>query len=409
MFTRKFFTKNRQRLLVKSQADLVVISANGRLQASADEAYPFRQNSNFWYLTGLMVPDAVLVMTDKSSFIIMPKRPVHADQWEGAINFDALRNLSGVETILPSQAGWSELKLLLTKTRQIHTILPPKPYLPPYSMHTNPATRRMMRKLRELQSGLEFSDLRNVLAELRLVKQASEVAAIKQAITITGEALRVLSHTPIKTEYEAEALLSYEFRRRGAFGHAFEPIVATGVNAATIHYNSNNARLGPDELLLVDCGAKVGMYGADMTRMMAPQRGPSKRQVEVYKAVLRVKEFAESLIKPGTKARQYEERVIDFIGSQLAGLGLINDKNDKKSIRRFFPQLTSHQLGLDIHDHFSLDITFEPGMIMTVEPGIYIPEENIGVRIEDDTLVTKDGIQNLSGHWLPPRQLLELS
>jgi Xaa-Pro aminopeptidase len=202
-------------------------------------------------------------------------------------------------------------------------------------------------------------------------------------------------------EYEIEADLTRGFRRRGAMGHAFEPIVAGGERACTLHNVANNGQLSSDELLLLDVGAEVRHYAADITRTYSIGT-PSRRQQAVFDAVLEVQQFAFSLLKPGALLKENEQQIEQFMGEKLRELGLIkNIEHDE--VRKFYPHSTSHFLGLNVHDIGDYSRPLEPGMVLTVEPGMYIPDEKIGVRIEDDVLITDDGYEILTDRL--PRSL----
>jgi Xaa-Pro aminopeptidase len=191
-----------------------------------------------------------------------------------------------------------------------------------------------------------------------------------------------------------EAEIGYGFRKRGAEHHAFAPIVAGGRRACTLHNVANNAPLSADELIVVDVGAEVEHYAADITRTISPST-PSRRQQTVYAAVLETQAYAMELLKPGVLLREYEHQVELFLGEKLRELGLIKTI-DHENVRRFCPHATSHFLGLNVHDVGDYERPLEAGVVLTVEPGIYIPEESIGIRIEDDVLITGNGIKNLS-------------
>jgi Xaa-Pro aminopeptidase len=178
-------------------------------------------------------------------------------------------------------------------------------------------------------------------------------------------------------------------------GHAFAPIIAGGPRACTLHYERNDAALSADELLLCDVGAEYSHYAADITRTFSLADAPTRRQETVHAAVLDVHAFAVSLLKPGVMPKAYEQQVREFMGEKLRELGLIKTI-ERDTVREFYPHATSHFLGLNAHDVGQYDLPLEPGIVLTVEPGIYIHEETIGVRIEDDVLITEDGNRILS-------------
>jgi Xaa-Pro aminopeptidase len=229
--------------------------------------------------------------------------------------------------------------------------------------------------------------------------------AIQQAIDVTIDTLREITRPSALAkyahEYEIEADLTRGFRKRGASGHSFEPIVAGGERACILHNVANNGELSSDELLLLDVGAEVNHYAADITRTISIV-APSRRQQAVYDAVLEVQEFAFSLLKPGAFMKENEQKIEHFMGEKLRELGLIKTI-EHDEVRKFYPHATSHFLGLNVHDVGDYTKPLEPGMVLTVEPGVYIPEENIGIRIEDDVLITAEGYEVLTARL--PRQL----
>jgi Xaa-Pro aminopeptidase len=214
-------------------------------------------------------------------------------------------------------------------------------------------------------------------------------AAIDVTITGLKQALRPSKLRSYYYEYEVEAELTRSFRRAGARGHAFAPIVAAGKNACILHNERNTGALKPGELLLCDVGAEVSHYCADITRTVA-LGDPSQRQVAVHEAVQEALGYATSLLRPGATFKDYEKHVEVFMGEKLRELGLIKTIT-KEAVRLYYPHATSHFLGLNPHDVGIYDMPLEPGMVLTVEPGIYIADEGIGVRIEDDVVITADG------------------
>jgi Xaa-Pro aminopeptidase len=199
----------------------------------------------------------------------------------------------------------------------------------------------------------------------------------------------------LRYEYEVEAEFSYYLRRHGAKGHAYDPIVASGQNACTLHYVDNTSRLKKRQLLLLDIGARSGGYAADITRTYALGE-PTKRQVAVHEAVQDAQRQIISLLKPDLSIEEYHRDVDVIMKQALLSLGLMKDMEDDTAYRTYFPHAISHGLGIDVHDSLGGPRYLQPGMVLTVEPGIYIPDEGIGVRIEDDILITDTGHANLS-------------
>lgn len=396
-FKASFFLGNRLALLKNTGAQVVVLTANGLLQYSADVTFPFRQDSNFWYLTGINEPDFILVLTPEQSFLISPKRAEHRDMWDGEVNDYELQR-SGIDDVLEHQAGWTRLDLLIKKQKKVHTITPYESYFENFGFYANPARGVLLNAVKKHRS-VEIIDVRKVLARQRQVKQPEEIKALQAAVDITVNTLKKVKTNlkRYKYEYEVEADVTAGFIRQGARGHAYQPIIAHGKNAATIHYVDNKAKLEEHNLLLMDVGANVENYGADITRTLSIGT-PSKRQKEIYRSVMRVRQAALKFLKPGVNMKEYEARMDEHMADELKKLGLIDDLSDKKKIKKYYPHLTSHFLGLDTHDSADYEIPLEPGMVLTVEPGIYIPEENIGLRLEDDVLITKKGCKVLSAN-----------
>lgn len=397
-FTAEFFSHNRQALrkLIKSDA-LVVITAHGLVQRGGDTTYPFHQDSNFWYVTGIDEPDVILVMDGDHEYLITTGRDEIHQRFEGAIEPDALRRASGIQDVYDSFNGWKRLRTSLRQKKKVATVLAPPEYIDGWNMFTNPARRRLAQRLRRTQSGLEYIDLRPTLARMRQIKQEPELTAIQQAVDITVETLQTVLH-PQKWpsyhyEYEVEGDLIGGYRHAGAESLAFAPIIAGGIRACTFHNTTNQSRLEPHELVVIDTGAEASHYNADISRTVA-YGTPTDRQRAVFDTVLDTQQYAINLLKPGITFKEWDRQWRSYTGKKLIELGLITVA-DEASIAKHYPHY-SHFLGLDAHDAGDYSRPFEPGMVLTCEPGIYIPEESIGVRIEDDILITRDGCKVLS-------------
>lgn len=398
-FDASFFSANRQRLITNTKAELIVMVANARLQKSADVPLPFMQDTNFWYLTGSQEEEAVLVLdqTNGEEYLVLAPRDEHHDLWDGVQSRQYIVERSGIQQVYSHREGWQKLKIRLASAKAINSVTPPPVIIKHFDFHANPARRILAKKLKHFAPQASFEDVRLHMRDLRIIKQPQELAAIQKAIDITFIGLRAVKKAlpELHFEYELEALLTYEYRRHGAAGHGFEPIVCAGANAATVHYIANSAPIQPNDPVLIDTGALVESYTADISRTILPSESLSDRYMAVYDAVKRVHEFAFTLLKPGVIHRTYEQQMCEFMGEELVKLGLIK-KFDNKLIRRYFPHNTSHHLGLDVHDLSAYDEAWEENMVLTVEPGIYIPAEGIGVRIEEDVLITKDGYRLLN-------------
>lgn len=402
-FNSSFFEQNRATLRQNLQSDFpIILAANGLLQRTADSTYPFQQESNFWYLTGIDEPDCIVVIDRYEEYIILPAISQTKAIFDGAPDTAALTARSGITKLLSHTDGWRKLRVRLG-SGDVYTTLPYPTREAHSGTYANPAQRRCVQSLRRNHPTLKLHDVSSVLADMRMVKQPAEIRAIEAAVTITCDTLadiRRANHiAALGYEYELEASITHGFRSRGASGHAYTPIVASGHHATTLHYIANTGKLLRDELIVVDVGAEVEHYAADITRTLAI-KAPSARQQAVVDEVSQIQTYACSLLKPGLLLRDYERQVNAQMGLALQRLGLIANPKDMAGIRKYYPHATSHFLGLDVHDAGHYDKPLAEGVVLTCEPGIYIPEEGIGVRLEDDILITKNGNRNLSGNCL---------
>lgn len=398
MFDKTFFTDNRAALTGRVKADFIILSASGLLQKSADTTYPFRQDSNFWYLTGTQIADALLIINikDDTEYFVLPPRLKHRDMWEGAIDHTAIKQVSGIQNVLTAEQGTDLLKSLVPAKPKIGTIVPDTAYIPSYGMHISPVKIIFRNRLRRLFGTTSFVDIRLDLAALRQVKQPPELAAIKHAIAITLESIMELKNhiAGMTNERDIDIFLSHQFRLRGASGHAYDPIVGSGVHAATIHHETNDGPLVKKQLLLMDVGALYQGYAADISRTYAIGQ-PSARQQAAFDAVKATHAYAISLLKPGVIIRDYQKEVVAYQIDQLIQAGIYK-QSDHAHYEKDYPHLISHFLGLDVHDAGLYDGPLQENVVITVEPGVYLPDDKIGVRIEDDILITKTGAVNLS-------------
>lgn len=395
-FSAEFFKRNRTALrhLFTGKAP-IVITANGLLQRSGDTTLPFHQDSNFWYLTGVDEPDVILVMDKNKEYLILPNRQAHQEVFDGSIAAEVLSQRSGIGTILDQKTGWRQLGSRLKRAKYMATVAASPAYVAGHGLYTNPSRSSLIARVKDVNSELELLDLRDHLTRLRMIKQPEELAALDQAIGHTVRALKdvIKKRSKYVFEYEVEAAISHEFRRKGVT-HGYQPIVGAGLNACTLHYIQNQSPIKRGELLLIDAGAEVEHYSADITRTLA-LTAPTKRQQAVYDAVLDIQQAALLLLKPGLSLKLYEQKIAELMGEKLRELSLVKSIDEEK-LRHYYPHGTSHFLGLDVHDVGQYEKPLEAGMVLTVEPGIYIPEEKLGVRIEDDVVVTAGGVKVLS-------------
>lgn len=376
----------------------IVITGNGQMQRTSDEAYSFTQESNFWYLTGLSAPDLTLVITAAETYVIAPTQTFEREAFDGALDLVAFSKRSGITGMYDQKRGWQKLRVELQRSKRVATLLSPPVYLKRHGLYTLPYRRRLIERLKRTAPGIVITDLRPELAMMRSFKQPGELQAIQKAIDITAETLADVRRPDflkdIGHEYEIEAAISYGFRRRGANDHAFDPVVGAGAHSTTLHHMDNNGPVHREDLIVLDVGASVEHYAADITRTVSPSP-LNDRKAALHKAVLEAQDYALSLIRPGIMPAEYEKAVGVFIGTKLQELGVIKQATHE-DIRRHFPHATSHFLGLDTHDAGDYSSPYQAGQVITCEPGIYLPEEGIGVRIEDDVLITEAGHKVLS-------------
>jgi Xaa-Pro aminopeptidase len=260
----------------------------------------------------------------------------------------------------------------------------------------------------------KFERLNPMITEFRMCKEPEEIKMMQQACDITEKAFRRLlkSTRPGMMEYEVEAEITHEFISNGAGGHAYYPIVASGVNACVLHYVKNDQRLKNGDLILLDFGAEYGNYAADLTRTIPINGKFNKRQKDCYNAVLRVMKKATQLIVPGATIEKINKDVTKLMEAEMIGLGLFTAKDvknqnaDSPMYFKYYMHGNSHFLGLDVHDVGTRQMVLKPGMVLTCEPGLYIKEEEIGIRIENDILVNEKGPIDLMKNI--PREVEEI-
>lgn len=398
-----FFAGNRQRLAAQLEPNsLVVMTAFGRMQRDVDAPYPYQQESNFWYLTGIEAPEWRLVLDVDSGteWLIAPQLNRYQLTFEGDTQQQAVSRQSGITKVLPRAEGMTALQKLLAKKQRVYSLLPQTRRV--FGFQPNAAPRKLVAQLK----GPELADVGPVLAKLRAIKQPAEIKAIQAAVDVTVDGLRaVLKELPAyQAENHIDGALYHEFRRRGAT-HAFDPIISSGRKTCILHSEASNDRL--QSWLLLDVGARVNGYCADITRTI-PLSPPTKRQAQVYQAVQRMHDHFLAALKPGVSVTDtLMKDVYPYIAEEMVGLGLIkkptlNDQN----LFKFMPHGVTHGLGIDPHDPLGRPEVFAEGMVLTDEVGTYIPEEGFGVRIENDIVITKDGAVNMASRL--PIDLTEL-
>lgn len=395
-FSSDFYTNNRHQLARQVGGGVFVFAAYSKMQRGSDYAARFEQESNFWWLTGIEAPDWQLIIdgTRNKSWLVMPQTSDINHVFGGSLSSEEAIRISGVSDVILYNDGIAMLREL-AKKHTIAYMLGSHPYLEYFDFTLNPADKKLRDTLTRLFATVR--DCRKELSALRAMKQPEEIQAMRQAINLTVEGFKLVKEKlpSLKYEYEVEAEFDYLFRRKGA-AQAYEPIIAAGEHACTLHYYANRGMLKKRELVMMDVGARHYGYVADISRTYALGQ-PTKRQIAIHAGVQAAHKAIIALIGPDVEVRTYHERVDEIMITTLLELGLMSDSTDTTLYRTYFPHAISHGLGLDAHDSLGAPAYFKPGMVLTVEPGIYIPAEGIGVRIEDDILITATGHDNLSG------------
>lgn len=370
--------------------------AYSEMQRGNDAAFMFEQEASFWWLTGIEAPDWWLIIDGQrnKSWLVSPNISDTHAIFDGSLSAEMASGISGIEYVIGRDVAMRMLRDLAKKHSVVYSLDEP-PHSECYDFAVNPAIKNNWRMLQTIFNDVQ--DLRPTLDKLRAIKQPDEIKAIKKAIKLTVDAFELVKQKlpDFRFEYEVEAEFSYCFRRFGATGHAYDPIVAGGANACTLHYGANKAKLKSGSILLLDIGARVDGYAADISRSYAVGV-QSSRHVEVHAAVEDAHRKIIKLLRPNLSFTNYYYLVDQIMKQALIGLGLIESGADESKYRKYFPHAIGHGLGVDVHDSLGHFLEFLPGMVLTVEPGIYIPEEGIGVRIEDDILITDKGHTNLS-------------
>lgn len=400
------FEENRRRFMQQMQPNsIAVFYSNDLMMRSGDTNFTFRQNADLFYLCGLDQEETILVLYPNcpkgkafEAVVFTRQTNEYIQVWEGyKYTQEQVREISGVQTVYWTSAVDTVLNelILLADTIYLNTNENDRAHFP--AAHC--ANTRRAAELRTQYPAHNVLRAQPIMKNLRMIKSQMEIDILQKACDITEQAFRAaLQQTrPDQNECELEALIAYEFLRRGANGHAYNPIVASGANACILHYNDNCRPMRAGDLVLIDVGAEYANYAADLSRTFPINGRFTERQREVYDAVLRVKRFAENIMREGIHVDAYTQEVGLFMQSELIGLRLLDRHDVAKQnpaaplYKKYFPHGTSHHLGLDVHDLAHRYTTMQAGMVFTCEPGIYIPAEGIGIRIEDDLVVQPNG------------------
>jgi Xaa-Pro aminopeptidase len=404
----QIFKQNRQRFAKEMQpASIAIFVSNDEFPSNGDAIYTFKQNSDLYWLTGIVQEDTMLVLfpdhpDPKYREVLILVRPNELkEKWDGKrLRANEGKNISGIDTIIWLDTSDALIQVWIHLAKNIY-------------LDTNENDRkssllqtreyRYVEETRKRYPLHQYFRAATILKELRAVKTQEEVEVIQHAIDITANAfMRVMKFLrPGVFEYEVEAEIQHSFLSQRATGPAYGSILASGENACTLHYISNNAECRDGDLILMDFGADYGGYNADLTRTIPVNGKFSKRQKQVYNACLHLHQFAKSLLKPGITINAYHILVgkeADIVFQKIGLLSKSDVKNSSPENPAYWKYLyhgISHHLGIDVHDLGSRTEPLRAGMVLTIEPGIYIQEEKMGVRIENNVWLTKNGNKDL--------------
>jgi len=409
-FNQNFFSGNRQNLMDKlPENSLAIIAGNDFFPKTADQTFPFYQNQNFFYLTGLNQEKAILCLCKshpdpaKKEVLFIQKTSPEMQIWTGhRYTPDEARKISGVKTVMFLESFEQSNSEFMALSKYVFMLTNEYPGFVTEFATFNDLLVEKVKKKHPLHS---FERLTPILNEMRLVKQPEELNTMKQAIEITGKALKRVLKTirPGLYEYQIAAEITHEILWNGGTGHAFDPIVASGKNACVLHYTTPFSKLKKGGLLLLDFGAEYGYYASDCSRTVPVSGKFTKRQKECYEAVLRVFKKAARLYIPGNTILEINQQVNHWMEEELVHLGLFSQKQleaqdpENPLFKKYFMHGTAHFVGLDVHDSGFRHTPLQKGMVLTCEPGLYIEKENMGIRIETMILVDDHPVDLMKG------------
>ncbi|GGG39471.1 Xaa-Pro aminopeptidase [Croceivirga lutea] len=398
------FIKNRKKFMAHMKPkSIAVFNSNDIYPTSADGTMPFEQHSDIFYLCGADQEETILVLFPEAmnpkhkEVLFVRETNEHIAVWEGAkLTKEQATAVSGIETVYWLSDFEKVFFDLMTEADTIYFNTNEH-----YRQAVETQTRedRFIEKCKTQFKAHAWAKSNPILQNIRGVKEPEELDLLQMACDITEKGFRrILKFTqPGVWEYELEAEFLHEFIRNRSKGFAYTPIIASGNNANVLHYVENNQQCKSGDLILMDVGAEYANYSSDMTRTIPVSGKFTARQKEVYNAVLRVKNEATKMLVPGTIWAEYHKEVGKIMTSELIGLGLLdqevvkNENPDQPAYKKYFMHGTSHHIGLDTHDYGELKTPMQANMVFTVEPGIYIPNEGFGIRLEDDVVIQETG------------------
>jgi Xaa-Pro aminopeptidase len=397
--TKDFFVQNRSRLAeVLPDESLTILFAGQAPYKTADERYKFVPNRNFYYLTGINEPNVKLIIkktrNEVTETLFIEKADPVMEKWDGkTVSKEEAGDISGIKTIQYLDTFETTLSktFFMENIKQVCLDLECREWV-----GTQTKTSEFTKHLREHYPHISIHNVYPDICELRVIKTADEIQKIKEAIEITKDGIyNVLKNAKAgMMEYQVEAHFDYTLKSAGVKDFAFTTILASGKNATVLHYEDNDAQINQGDLILLDLGAQKDYYNSDISFTFPVDGTFTPRQKEIYNIVLKALKETTKIIKPGLTYAELDNQANKIIAEELKNIGLIQDDSE---LSKYYYHKVSHFLGLDTHDVGSYNNrVLEPGMVITIEPGVYIEEESIGIRLEDDILVTEDGFENLS-------------
>jgi Xaa-Pro aminopeptidase len=401
---KKLFIENRKKFTSHLKPDSIAIfNSNDEMPRNGDGNFLFRQQSDLFWLTGIDQEQTILVIAPNHPLpeyreaLFVRRTNEHIAVWEGhKYTKEEAREASGIQYVYWTDDFQAMFPMMMHYSQQVYVNLNEN------DRFVTEVPYRDLRFSGELKKKYPhhlYERCGPLMSKLRAIKSQPEIDLMSKACDITDKAFRrVLNFVkPGVMEYEIEAEITHEFIRNRATGHAYNPIIASGASACVLHYTENNRPCKDGDVILLDFGAEYANYAADLTRSIPVNGKFTKRQKDVYNAVLRVMRSATKMLVAGNTIPKYHEEVGKVMEQELINLGLLNSDDVKKQdakqplYKKYFMHGTSHFLGLDVHDIGNRYIPMQAGMVFTCEPGIYIPEENLGIRIENDILITEKG------------------
>ena len=404
------FENNRKRFIAKmSSNSLAILTSNDVMPNNADDVMGFAQNTDLFYLSGIEQDETIMLLypdafkEENREILFVKEVNEQTLIWEGDfLTKDQVTAISGIKNVKWTHEFEKTMQLFAFEADTIY--LGHNEHIKRITAEMNTRQDRMIQWCKEKYPLHQYDRIAKITRDLRPIKSAEEVALIEEAIAISVKGFKGLLKAvkPNVKEYELEAELAYEYIKNGGLRHAFKPIIASGKNACALHYNTNDAICKDGEMILVDFGVCYANYNSDTTRCLPVNGTFNPRQKAVYESVLYCLKEGSKMLRPGILSKDYEEKMAKLVETELIKLGLIRPEEiasqDPKNpvYKKYFMHGTAHHLGLDVHDVGLYSRPFEKGMVLTCEPGIYIREEGIGCRLENDYLLTEDGNINLS-------------